>query len=285
MKDKDILAHVEAIADTGAMTNVWGLRDFLSAGFSHELLEPSSAVIRTANGQRLELSGKFEAIVKGKSPSEEDIVTNTVIYVSNNVNGLFMSKDTLVKLFVINEDFPLIGQHKNVKPVNYEILCNSVDKRDLMSGCSHPIDDGLCKCPQRTAVPPKPKNLPFAPTEENIPKMKQWLLDRYASSTFNTCPHRALPCLVGPEMEIHIDDNATPSVCHTPATVPLHWQKKVYEDLLRDEALGVIERVPTGVPVTWCHRMVVTRKHDGTPRRTVDLSPLNKFCTRETFPA
>ena len=29
--------------------------------------------------------------------------------------------------------------------------------------------------------------------------------------------------------------------------------------------------------------MVITRKHDGTPRRTVDLSPLNKFCRRETF--
>ncbi len=27
--------------------------------------------------------------------------------------------------------------------------------------------------------------------------------------------------------------------------------------------------------------MVVTRKHDGTPRRTVDLSPLNKYCERE----
>lgn len=29
--------------------------------------------------------------------------------------------------------------------------------------------------------------------------------------------------------------------------------------------------------------MVVTRKHDGTPCRTVDLSPLNKHCQRETF--
>ena len=29
--------------------------------------------------------------------------------------------------------------------------------------------------------------------------------------------------------------------------------------------------------------MVITRKHDGSPRRTVDLSPLNKFCKRETF--
>ena len=28
--------------------------------------------------------------------------------------------------------------------------------------------------------------------------------------------------------------------------------------------------------------MVVTRKHDGSPRRTVDLSPLNKYCKRET---
>ena len=39
----------------------------------------------------------------------------------------------------------------------------------------------------------------------------------------------------------------------------------------------------TAKPVTWCHRMVITRKHDGSPRRTVDLSPLNKFCQRETF--
>ena len=57
----------------------------------------------------------------------------------------------------------------------------------------------------------------------------------------------------------------------------------MYKDLLRDEALGVIERVPYGEPVSWCHRMVITRKHDGSPRRTVDLSPLNKVCKRETF--
>jgi hypothetical protein len=70
---------------------------------------------------------------------------------------------------------------------------------------------------------------------------------------------------------------------HTPANVPLHWQQRVYEDLLCDEALRVIECVSYGDPVTWCHRMVITRKHDGSPHRTVDLSPLNKFYKRETF--
>ena len=33
----------------------------------------------------------------------------------------------------------------------------------------------------------------------------------------------------------------------------------------------------------WCHRMVISRKHDGSPRRTVDLSPLNRYCKRETY--
>ena len=113
--------------------------------------------------------------------------------------------------------------------------------------------------------------------------MKSWLLKRYASSTFNTCPHRPLQEMAGPPIKIHMDESAKPKVCETAAVVPLHWQKKVREDLLRDEALGVIERVPDGVPVTWCHGMVVTRKNDGTPRRTVDLSPLNKYCRRESY--
>ena len=45
----------------------------------------------------------------------------------------------------------------------------------------------------------------------------------------------------------------------------------------------MIGKVPFGEPVEWCHRMVITRKHDGSPNRTVDLSPLNKDCKRETF--
>ena len=89
--------------------------------------------------------------------------------------------------------------------------------------------------------------------------------------------------MTGPPLEIHIDKDAKPKACHTAAPIPLHWQDQVYKDLIRDEALRVIEKVPYGEPVTWCHRMVVTRKHNGSPRRTVDLSPLNKFCKRETF--
>ena len=88
--------------------------------------------------------------------------------------------------------------------------------------------------------------------------------------------------MAGPPIEIHLEKSAKPRACHKAKPIPIHWQTRVREDLIRDEALGVIEKVPYGKPVKWCHRMVVTRKHDGTPRRTVDLSPLNKYCKRET---
>ena len=46
--------------------------------------------------------------------------------------------------------------------------------------------------------------------------------------------------------------------------------------------LGVLEAVPIGQPVTWCHRMVVCAKKNGSLRRTVDFQPLNSHVTRET---
>ena len=89
--------------------------------------------------------------------------------------------------------------------------------------------------------------------------------------------------MAGPPIEIHVSPSAKPRAFLTPASIPLHWQQQVHADLLRDEALGILEKVPHGEPTQWCHRMVNTRKHDGKPRRTIDLSPLNKFCRREIF--
>ena len=98
-----------------------------------------------------------------------------------------------------------------------------------------------------------------------------------------TPQHRPLYCMAEPPIEIYVSPSAKPRAFHTPASIPLHWQQQVHADLLRDEALGILVKVPHGEPTQWCHRMVITRTHDGTPRRTVDLSPLNKFCRRETF--
>lgn len=54
----------------------------------------------------------------------------------------------------------------------------------------------------------------------------------------------------GPPIEIHVEPSTTPKACRTPASIPLHWQQRVYEDLLRDEALGVIECIPYSKRIT-----------------------------------
>ena len=51
----------------------------------------------------------------------------------------------------------------------------------------------------------------------------------------------------------------------------------------QDVRLGVLEPVPIGEPVKWCHRMVVCAKMNGKPRRTVDFQALNAHATHETL--
>ena len=78
-------------------------------------------------------------------------------------------------------------------------------------------------------------------------------------------------------LELHINPNAKPVIFHKPALVPIHWQDKILKDLERDVSIGVLEKVNANTPVTWCSRMVVASKADGSPRRTVDLRALNSL--------
>ena len=281
--DKTKVVPVRAIADTGAQSNIWGIEGFLKAGFDTTILKRSNLNITAANKESLPITGSFLAHIEGDSANREVVSCKATIYVSPSVSGLFISFDTLISLQIVNNQFPIIGQSSKTDSAHHpEHIMRAVSllecNREINSGC----DKHICDCPRRSPVPKRPESLPFKPTPENIPRMKRWLLDYFGASTFNTCPHQPLQEMSGPPVEIHVDPDAQPRVCHTPAQIPLHWQEQVEEDIQRDVALGILEKVPYGEPVTWCHRMVITRKHNGKPRRTVDLSPLNKFCRRET---
>ena len=135
----------------------------------------------------------------------------------------------------------------------------------------------------REPPPDSPPVLPCAPTPENIPRLKQYIIDRFKNSAFNCCEHQPLNLMENsPPLRIFVDDEARPVAVHTPSQVPLHWQEQVKAGLDRDVRLGVIEKVPVNDPVTWCSRMVITPKLDGSPRRVVDYTALNKQAPRQT---
>lgn len=91
--------------------------------------------------------------------------------------------------------------------------------------------------------------------------------------------------MAGLPVEIHFKNEVTPVARQETIPVAIHWQGQVHSNLLHGELLGVIEAVPFDEAVEWCHHMVVTRKHNGPPRQTVDLSLLSKYCKRETHNA
>ena len=88
--------------------------------------------------------------------------------------------------------------------------------------------------------------------------------------------------MTGPPLSLSIDPTAVPKPCHTPTSIPIHWQDEVKAGLDRDVRLGVLEQVPLGTQDTWCHRMVICTKKNGSLRRTINFQKLNQHATRET---
>ena len=275
--------NINGITDTGSQSDLWSLDEFLSAGFSMDDLSPVSLSLNAANKSPITIHGAFFARFEGCSHNGDRVSCRSMVYVSRDVKSLYLSYDTMLELGIIDSDFPVVGKFSpTLKPAKTNNVYPS-GSTSAGSICGATRDDGaICDCPKRAGVPDRPASLQFQCTPENNGMMKEWLLSRYCSSKFNTCPHQGLPEMTGPPVDIHLRQEARPVACHKATSIPIYWKDKVHADLKRDEALGVIEPVPFGEPVEWCHRMVVTRKQDGTPRRTVDLSPLNKYCKRET---
>ena len=83
----------------------------------------------------------------------------------------------------------------------------------------------LSKCLQRTLPPKPPVELPFTAMENNI---DQYIVERYASSTFNVCTHQQLPLMKSaPALRLHVDPSATPVSVHRPGNVPAHLMELV----------------------------------------------------------
>lgn len=266
---------ISAIADTGCQSCLIGLNVVYKLGFRKADLLAVEHKMNAVNKNAINIVGAVLLRFCGSDKDGYPIETAQLCYVTPDTNKTFLSREACVDLGLISVGFPSLGE-TNKKNDIYSSVSVTEDVND-----SQPQMD-TCDCPRRALPPPVPRNMPFPPTEQNVEKIKQWLLDYYASSTFNVCPHSQLPLMTGPPVKLMVDPEAKPVAVHTPIPVPMHWQAKVKAGLDRDVSLGVIEPVPIGEPVTWCHRMVVCRKKNGEPRRTVDLQTLNAHCTRET---
>ena len=272
---------ISAMADTGCQSCLAGFKVVKKLGLSTKDLIPVSLKMHAADNHDIQILGATILRLSGKDRLGKERSTRQVVYVTNGTDKLFLSREACMDLGIISHQFPLVGEAsmgeaKGCQPSPPQPIAAAATEAPN----DHPARE--CNCPRRTKPPPIPSTLPYPATEENREKLKQHLLDHYSSSTFNTCEHQPLPMMTGPSMRLMINPKATPTAHHSPIPVPLHWQDEVKAGLDRDVRLGVIEPVPIGEPVTWCHRMVICAKKNGKPRRTIDFQALNTHATRET---
>ena len=241
-------SFISAMADTGCQSCLAGLKVMKKLGLSVRDLIPVDIEMHTANNNNIRILGATILRLSGKNNKGGEHSTRQIVYVTDNTDKLFLSREACTDLGIIPNTFPTIGDAEDTRSTN------SITSTDTTT----PQQE--CQCPRRTKPPPIPTSLPFPATEANREKLQQYLLDYYGSSMFNTCEHQALPLMDSPPMRLMIDPNATPVAHHSPIPVPLHWQDAVKAGLDRDVRLGVLEPVPIGEPVTWCHRMVICAK-------------------------
>ena len=90
----------------------------------------------------------------------------------------------------------------------------------------------------------------------------------------------------GPKMHIELEENAIPAKRYKAYSIPYHFEAKVKSELDSIESKGIIEKVPVGEAIEWCHPMIVIpKKQSSEPRLTVDLRQLNKFVKRPLYPS
>ena len=249
-------SFVTVATDTGAQSCLGSLQDFYRCGFKDSDLSFKRTML-AANREEINIAGAIFVRLSGVDATGNMHTAPIMAYVSPNTEKVYLSREALVQLCVIPSDFPKLGAAIETSLIGHQTV--------------------PCGCPTRTLLPDRPHKLPFDVCSENIDKMKVWLRETFCSSTFNRCPHQVLKGVTGPYLHLHVDPLTKPKAVHTPSTMPLHWEKALQKQLEDDANLGVLERVPHGQPSLWYHRMVATRKPDGSPRRTVDMSILKRL--------
>lgn len=261
-------ATLPVMADTGCQCCLASISMIQHLGLHKNDLVPVSMKMHAANNKGISILGAAILRITGTDQRGKALETRQVVYVTDESDKIFLSREACISLGMITDKFPTVGE-----------VLSSISCQDLV-----PTTTGQrpCSCPRRQSPPPLPEKLPFPPTVANVPKLKEWLVNHYSSSTFNTCAHQPLKKMNGPPMRLMLDPHAEPTAYHKAIPVPIHWREKVKASLEQDVRLGVIEPVPIGEPVTWCHRMIVCAKKNGEPRRTVDFRALNTYAKRET---
>ena len=99
-------SFVSAMADTGCQSCLAGLKVVKSLGISVRDLIPVNIKMQAANNDRIRILGATILRLSGKNTEGEERSTRQMVYVTDNTDKLFLSREACVDLGIIPNTFP-----------------------------------------------------------------------------------------------------------------------------------------------------------------------------------
>ena len=151
---------INVLPDTGATLCVAGSYILDKLGLNRAHLKHTDKSIVTATGGEISCEGwiPLRMSVSGRS-------TTQGLYVCSNIRKTYLSKSGCIALGVIHTDFP--------KPLDAN--------QPILPKLNQPSPDS----DMNMTFPVQPPKIPFPPTPENIPRLKDYLLKTFAKTAFN----------------------------------------------------------------------------------------------------
>ena len=220
--------QVNAVADTGAMICVGGPDLMYSLGLTRSKLNKCGK-LRDVADRPINVWGSYWCYIKlnGRCSKNQ-------IYFIPSAKRCFLSLTMCKDLGLVHQDFPL--QLPTIAAVTGNMhsgLPKDMINRNMHSGLPKDMINIQPGKPE-LFIPEKPKEIPFTPFEENTGRLKDWLMQHFSNTTFNT-NRDPLPIMEGRPHHIHLKPDVVPYACQTPADVARHWEKEVKEQLDKDE--------------------------------------------------
>ena len=105
-------SFVSAIADTGCQSCLAGLKLVKKLSVSVKDLIPVSLKMQAANNDSIRILGATIMRLSGKDDKGERRSTRQMVYVADNTDKLFLSREGCVDLGIIPDPFPTVGEAK-----------------------------------------------------------------------------------------------------------------------------------------------------------------------------
>ena len=264
------ITRLKVFPDSGASICLGGTKHLSLLGLMENNLVPCNKTVSAVGNHKMKCIGWLPVEFKVGG-----ITTKQALYICRGIEKIYFSKKACIGVGLLPEHFP----KQNNLAITAEVMHEPIEKKSSQKAN---VSLGLT-AKTDPKLPNRPTKIPFHPTPENVPKLKNWLIDAFKDTAFSKAGKNGkFPHLSGPPAHVHLKSSSLPRARHCPIPVPFHLKKAVKAALDEDVLRGIITPVPLGTPTEWCSTMVVMSKKDGRPRRTVDYQYLNDQCLRET---